>query len=280
MNALAARSAPDLDPADFRRIAAILLDRAGIALPDSKRQLVFSRLGKRLRHLGLADFSAYLALVEAPRGADELAEMISALTTNVTSFFREKHHFEILRETVLPPLLAAARHGARVRIWSAGCSSGEEPYSLAMTVLGIDPDAAGRNVRILATDIDPAILARARAGRYRADTAEALPADLRQRWFEREPGGGCKVRPALAELIAFKELNLAADWPVQGPFDVIFCRNVAIYFDRAGQERVWAGFADRLAPGGLLCIGHSERLTGPAAARLRSAGITAYTLSA
>lgn len=279
MNAVAARSPAELDPADFRRIAAILHDRAGIALPDSKRQLVFSRLGKRLRHLGLADFSAYLALVEAPRGADELAEMISALTTNVTSFFREKHHFDLLRTEVLPPLLAAARQGARVRLWSAGCSSGEEAYCLAMTVLELDPAAAGRDIRILATDIDRAILARARAGLYGADEMASLPPTARDRWFAPAPGGRHAARPELTGLVSFRELNLIRDWPMRGPFDVIFCRNVAIYFDRAGQERIWAGFARCLAPGGLLCIGHSERLTGAAAPRLRPVGITAYTLA-
>jgi chemotaxis protein methyltransferase CheR len=279
MTLLAARSAPELGPDEFRRIAAFLRDRAGIALPDSKRQLVFARLGKRLRHLGLADFGAYLALVEAPRGTEELAEMISALTTNVTSFFREKHHFDLLRSEVLPPLLAAARQGARVRLWSAGCSSGEEAYCLAMTVLELDPAAAGRDIRILATDIDRAILARARAGHYGAEDIATLPAAARDRWFMPAPGGRHAVRPELAALISFRELNLIGDWPMRGPFDVIFCRNVAIYLDRAGQDRIWAGFAGCLTAGGLLCIGHSERLTDAVALRLKPAGITAYRLA-
>lgn len=271
--------AAGLSEAEFRKIADLLRQRAGIALPDTKRPLVYSRLARRLRALGLNDFGAYIRLVEGPDGAAEAIEMVSALTTNVTSFFRERHHFDALRDTVLPPLLARAREGGRLRLWSAGCSSGEEPYSIAMTLLGLCPDAARLDIRILATDIDPAILARARAGRYPAETLEPLTTAQRERYFDRVDDGW-QVRPALTELITFRELNLAAEWPVKGPFQVIFCRNVAIYFDRDVQERIWSGFADRLeSPDGFLAIGHSERLTGPAASRLRSAGITAYLRS-
>jgi chemotaxis protein methyltransferase CheR len=180
---------------------------------------------------------------------------------------------------VLPPLLAAARQGARVRLGSAGCSRGEVAYCLAMAVLEVDPAAAGRDSRILAPDIDRAVLGRARAGIYGADEIASLPQPARDRWFAPAPGGRHAVRPELSGLISFRELNLIRDWPMRGPFDVIFCRNVAIYFDRAGQDRIWTGFARCLTQGGLLCIGHSERLTGAAAARLKPAGITAYTLA-
>lgn len=273
----AAAAEPALSEQDFARIAALLKAQAGIALPHSKRSLVHSRLARRLRALQLPGFGAYLQLVEGADGAAERGEMISALTTNVTSFFRERHHFELLRDRVLPPLIARARQGGRVRLWSAGCSTGEEPYSMAMVLLGLDPEAATLDIRILATDIDPAVLARARAGRYDADSAGSLPAEPRLRWFEEDGGGGVRVRPALQRPVVFGELNLAAGWPVRGPFDVIFCRNVTIYFDRQGQERIWAGFARLLPPGGVLCIGHSERVTGPATAQFRSGGITAYT---
>jgi chemotaxis protein methyltransferase CheR len=265
-----------LDEREFARIAALLKDRAGIHLPSSKQPLVHSRLSKRLRGLNLPDFAAYVDLVESPSGADELIEMISALTTNVTSFFREKHHFDYLRTDILPPLLEQARKGGRVRIWSAGCSTGQEPYSLAMTILEMDPDAASRDLRILATDIDPQVLAKAAAGEYDEEAIAPVSKEQRKRWFENLPDENFRVRPALARLITFRELNLAIPWPVRGPFDVIFCRNVAIYFDRTVQERVWSGFAERLAPGGLLCIGHSERLTGAASDKFKTAGITAY----
>jgi chemotaxis protein methyltransferase CheR len=266
-----------LSEAEFRRIALLLRQRAGIALPDTKRPLVFSRLVRRLRALGLDSFAAYIALVEGAQGDSEVVEMISALTTNVTSFFREKHHFEYLRGTILPPLVDQVRKGARLRLWSAGCSSGEEPYTLAMVLLAVFPDAARHDVRILATDIDPDILQRARTGTYPEASVETIPAPILGRHFRRE-GELWSAGPELRELITFRELNLAAPWPVRGPFDVIFCRNVAIYFDREGQERVWSGFADRLRPGGWLCIGHSERLTGEASRRLTSVGITAYQL--
>jgi chemotaxis protein methyltransferase CheR len=259
---------------EFRRIAALLRQHAGIALPDTKRPLVFSRLARRLRALGLADFSAYVDLVEGPRGEAEVVEMISALTTNVTSFFREKHHFEYLRDLVVPAV-PGIRSGGRFRIWSAGCSTGEEPYTMAMVLLGALPDAAAHDVRILATDIDPDVLARARAGAYQDEAMGPVPAAQRDRFFRRS-GPHWSAAPELREIVVFRELNLAGPWPVNGPFDVIFCRNVAIYFDRDSQERVWSGFADRLRPGGLLCIGHSERLTGEAAQRLTSLGITAY----
>ena len=276
MKAAALRSDPVLDESGFRAIASILREQAGITLPDTKRHLVFSRLARRLRALGLPDFAAYLALVTGPDGADETVRMISALTTNVTAFFREPHHFETLRNRALPPLVARARTGGKVRLWSAGCSSGEEPYSIAMVLLGLCPEAAQLDIRILASDIDTAILARAEAGRYDADAMAPLAPDLRDRWFERDGEGG-RVRPGLAAPIRFRQLNLAADWPVSGPFDAIFCRNVAIYFDREVQDRVWEGFARRLAPGGTLFIGHSERITGPASTHLAASGITTYS---
>ena len=272
---VAAGAEPALDAAEFQAIAGILRAETGIALPSTKRQLVFSRLSRRLRALGLPDFGSYAALVGGPAGSDELRLMISALTTNVTSFFREMHHFETLRDTVLPPLVARARTGGRIRLWSAGCSSGEEPYSIAMVLLDLCPEAARLDIRLLASDVDPQILARAEAGLYDAEALETLPAERRRRWF-RDEGDCARITPDLAAPIRFRELNLSTDWPVKGPFDAIFCRNVAIYFDREVQDRVWAGFARLLEPGGHLFIGHSERVTGPAADLLRPAGITTY----
>ncbi len=172
-----------LSRADFRQIAAMLHADAGIYLPDSKAALVYSRLAKRLRALGLASFRDYCALVAGREGLDERQKMLAALTTNVTRFFREPHHFELLEQQVLPPLLDAARQGERVRLWSAACSSGQEPYSIALTILSLMPDAGRFDVRVLATDIDPNILAEAQRGLYSETILDAVPAGLRARWF-------------------------------------------------------------------------------------------------
>jgi chemotaxis protein methyltransferase CheR len=164
---------------DFRAIAAMLHADAGIALPEAKATLVYSRLAKRLRALGLESFREYCALAAGPEGAEERRHMLTALTTNVTRFFREPHHFEHLRTVALPPLLEAARRGGRVRLWSAACSTGQEPFSIALTVLSAMPDAAGFDVKVLATDIDPVVLAEAREGRYADACVAAVPPALR-----------------------------------------------------------------------------------------------------
>lgn len=262
--------------ADFRAIARLAQADFGLHLTEAKKTLVYSRLVKRLRHLGLTDFAAYCRLLEGPNGQAERIEMLSSLTTNVTHFFREQHHFDTLRSSVLPPLIAAARGGRRVRLWSAGCSAGQEPYSLAFTLLDLLPDAARHDIRVLATDVDPAILARANRGIYDEDELKSLPAAVRSRFLETDGAGRLTVGAAARALIRFNELNLMHDWPFHGTFDVIFCRNVAIYFDKPVQARLWARFADLMPTGGTLCIGHSERVSGPAADWLEPAGVTTY----
>ena len=267
---------PVLDDVAFAAIAGLIHRAAGIALAPSKRPLVHARLARRVRAHGLPGFSAYVDLVCGSAGGDEMARMISALTTNVTGFFREAHHFEALRDHVLPPLVVRARASGRVRLWSAACSSGEEPLSLAMTLFDLCTDAADLDIRILATDIDRQILARAASGRFGDDSVAALSPRQRRTWLS-PSGGGWTVLPKLIRPIRFRALNLAAaDLPPTGSFDAILCRNVAIYFDRAAQERLWSNLTDRLIPGGYLFIGHSERISGPAAARLVAAGITTY----
>jgi len=262
---------------DFRRIAAILHDCAGISLSESKATLVYSRLAKRLRSLGLESFRDYCALVASSGGADERQQMIAALTTNVTRFFREPHHFDHLRSQVLPPLLDAARRGSPVRIWSAGCSSGEEPYSIALTILQLMPDAADHDVRILATDIDTNVLAHARTGTYGASNMLQIPGDLRSRWFDKD-GERWTAGEALRRLIVFNELNLMGDWPMRRKFDAIFCRNVVIYFEEATQARVFSRFLPLMSPAARLYLGHSERISGPAAPSLESDGVTIYRI--
>jgi chemotaxis protein methyltransferase CheR len=261
---------------EFDAIVRILRAEAGIDMPAAKEPLVYSRLAKRVRALGLSGFSEYVALVSDP-AAPERSEMLAALTTNVTRFFREPHHFEDLRQKTLPPLMARARAGGRVRIWSAGCSTGMEPYSIALCVLDVAPEASNWDVRILATDINPKVLAEGRAGRYPADALRDAPQPLVKRWFADAPDGRLQASDALRRLIVFNELNLMGQWPMKGPFDVIFCRNVAIYFDEPTQCMIWERLAKLLAIGGRLNIGHSERIAGPAAAMLESDGVTAYT---
>ncbi|WP_374434277.1 protein-glutamate O-methyltransferase CheR [Tabrizicola sp.] len=263
--------------ADFRRIARSVQAEFGIFLPDIKRDLVYSRLLRRLRTLGLADFAAYCDLVESGAGLAERTEMLSALTTNVTHFFREMHHFDQLRTQILPPLLQAARNGGRVRLWSAGCSSGQEPYSIALTLLDLLPDASRYDIRILATDVDPQVIARARAGHYAAAERESIPEPMRSQFTE-TGADGLRIGEAARALITFAPLNLMGDWPMRGAFDVIMCRNVAIYFDAPTQVRLWDRFTSIMQPGAHLLIGHSERIAGPAEALLENIGTTAYRL--
>jgi chemotaxis protein methyltransferase CheR len=253
----------------------MLRGEAGIEMPASKEPLVYSRLAKRIRALGLSNFKQYIALVEDP-SSDERGHMLSALTTNVTRFWREPHHFEDLRRKVLPPLAERARAGGRVRIWSAGCSTGMEPYSIAMCVLEAMPDAPSRDVKILATDINTRVLAEGRAGRYPREALSDAPEALRSRWFEDAGGGKLQASAPLRNLIAYRELNLMGEWPMKGPFDVIFCRNVAIYFDEPTQCTIWERMERLLPTGGRLSIGHSERIGGPAANMLTSDGVTSY----
>ncbi|MBN9481181.1 MAG: protein-glutamate O-methyltransferase [Bordetella sp.] len=266
---------------DFRHIAQTLHAHAGIALSEGKAALVYSRLAKRLRLLGLRSFRDYCALIEGAQGVDERQAMMAALTTNVTRFYREPHHFDHLRDKVMPGLAAKARAGGRVRLWSAACSNGQEPYSMALTVLDVLPEAADLDVRILATDIDPNMVADGAAGVYSEDLLAPVPAASRKHFA---PAAGAPGRfsadATLRRLVTFKELNLIGDWPMRGRFDVIFCRNVVIYFDDETQERVWNRFTPILNPGGVLYIGHSERVTGPAAHVLQPAGLTTYVKGA
>jgi len=267
---------------DFRHIAQTLHSHAGIALNEGKAALVYSRLAKRLRVLGLQSFRDYCALVEGVEGVDERQAMTAALTTNVTRFFREPHHFEHLRDQVMPGLAERARRGERIRMWSAACSNGQEPYSMAMTVLSVLPEAVDLDVRILATDIDPNMVAEGHAGVYSEEILDAAPPMLRHRFFDKAPAHGrdcLSANAALRQLVTFKELNLIGDWPMRHKFDVIFCRNVVIYFDDATQERIWKRFTPLMAPGGTLYIGHSERVSGPAMAQLRTSGLTTYQLA-
>lgn len=256
---------------DFETISAILYRDSGIALPSGKSALVYSRLGKRLRALGLTRFSDYCALVSSAEGGEERAALLSALTTNVTRFFREPHHFDTLRQQVRDRLAPRARAGGRVRLWSAGCSLGHEPYSMALTLAAELPEAASLDVRILATDIDPKVIEVARAGRYGREDVQSVPPALAA--GVTTSGAEAVMSPAIRSLITFGTLNLHAEWPMKGRFDAIFCRNVAIYFDEPTQKRLWSRFASALQDDGRLYIGHSERADTPT---LSPDGLTTY----
>lgn len=248
---------------DFRQIAAVVHAESGIVLAETKVNLVYSRLAKRLRLIGLRTFHEYCALIESDGGADERQAMIAAMTTNVTRFFREPHHFEYLARVVLPSVTAAAKRGQRVRIWSAGCSSGEEPYSIALTLLDALPNIADYDVLVLATDLDPNMLRRGKTGEYAANQVDGVPSHLLGKWFEARKSDGkviYSIAPRVRDLVRFKELNLLGNWPMKGQFDVIFCRNVMIYFDEPTQNEIWRRFATMLRPSGHLFIGHSERI--------------------
>jgi len=240
---------------EFRRACAIVYDVAGISMTDGKEGLVSSRLSKRIRELGLPGFPEYLARVE--RDDAELAEMVDRLTTNKTNFFREAAHFDWLRDRVLP-----MAEGRMLRLWSAGCSSGEEPYTMAMV---LHEATGGRpNAGILATDISGRMLAKARDGMYLPETVADVEPALIQRHFQpaKSEAGAARmqVREHVRRMVRFARLNLMEAWPMRGPFDAIFCRNVMIYFDRPTQERLVNRFYDMLVPGGYLFIGHSETL--------------------
>lgn len=258
----------ELSEAQFQQISAIAAEEAGLAIPDAKKSLVQSRIGKRMRALGLDGFTAYLTALE--RDAIERGELVSALTTNVSSFFREKHHFDHLRGSVLQGA------GNRLRLWSAGCAKGQEAYSIAIEVLKSIPDAASRDMLILATDIDEKVLAHARAGIYQERELLGVGAEDRERFFQRDGDGDWTARPELRALIRFRKLNLNGSWPIRGVFDAIFCRNVVIYFSDETQMALWPRFRDRLARGGLLMLGHSERIHPLAVSGFESVGVTTY----
>ncbi len=267
-------SDPD-EQAALTEIAEIAHDAAGLCFPPAKTDMLRARLARRLTSLGMTDYRSYLAHLTSLQGDGEKPLLVSALTTNVSQFFRGPHHFDQLRSSILPALLTAAAAGRRVRLWSAGCASGQEAYSLAMTILDLVPQAGDLDIRILATDVDESVIARARQGLFPADdTSQILqPARLR---YTHDRGTHFSIAQPARALIRFHRHNLHGPWPMRCGFDVIFCRNVLIYFDPAAQSRLLARFASALTTCGWLFLGHSERVTGPARQLLIPAGPTSY----
>lgn len=246
---------------EFDYICKLVYDTTGIVLDERKREMIYRRLMKRLRETGLKTFSSYYQKLR--QDEQELPAFINSITTNLTSFFRENHHFEFLEKQVFPEL-EKSKESRRIRIWSAACSTGEEPYSIAITLR----EALGSRInqwdaKILATDLDSECIQTAASGVYRSERIASLTEARQRQWFMRSASkemSQVKVKSALTELIAFKTLNLLSQWPMKGPFDVIFCRNVLIYFDRETQSELIARYHGLLSANGYLMLGHSESL--------------------
>ena len=260
--------------ADFRNLAQVAYEYAGIALSESKRNLLYSRLSRRLRTLGLSDFSDYRALLASDQR--EMENFINSISTNHTKFFREAHHFDHFRSHVVLPFLQSVktRGNRRLRIWSAGCSTGEEPYTIAIVLKRELRDFAGYDIRILATDIDTDVLTKGGRGEYAANTADEVPEPYRE--YFTTAGGKVVMDEDLRSLITFRRLNLMDEpWPFHGMFDAIYCRNVMIYFDAPTKTKLIQRYVRQIIPGGWLYIGHSESLMGSTPG-LQSAGRTIY----
>jgi chemotaxis protein methyltransferase CheR len=248
---------------DFEFIIQLVYDRCRVRLHEGKQQLIRARLGKRLRHHGFETLGQYCDYLR--RGGDdaEVTHLVDALTTNYTQFLREKDHFEFMVKTALPAMLAGATR--RFSVWSAACATGEEPYSLAFYLSEHFPSAAGWDWRILATDISTKALAVGQGGVYPADRLSSVPPEWWKKYFQKGVGkwaGHCRIKPDLASRVAFHQINLLGEYTFQEKFEVIFCRNVMIYFDRPTQEQLVNKLSRHLAPNGYLLIGHSESLNG------------------
>ncbi|ABD82361.1 CheR family methyltransferase [Saccharophagus degradans] len=259
--------------ANFEIIKRIAMEWTGISLSDHKRNMIYGRLSRRLRALGLSDFNQYCNLLEASPAAEK-TEFINSITTNLTAFFREIHHFEYLARTVIPNLMRANAASRKIRIWSAGCSTGEEPYSIAMVFKSFSA-LKGWDVKILATDLDSNVVAKGAGAVYPIDRAEGVPDKYRQFFKRDKTSNNVQIKDSVRELIRFRQLNLLHEWPMRGSFDIIFCRNVVIYFDLPTQKKLFNRYADMLVDNGHLFIGHSENLY-KVTDRFNSMGRTIY----
>lgn len=247
---------PPLSDDAFARIAAILYAHSGIVLAAHKKDMMVSRLAKRVRELGLGDFDAYEKMLQ--KNSEEIGFLVNAMTTNLTSFFRESHHFDHLRDTLLLPRLASRPQQKRLRLWSAGCSKGAEAYSMAMVLADCLSGQHGWDAKILATDIDTSMIDHGRSGLYASAEIRSVPTAYRR--FVQSHSEKVQMSEALQAMVTFKPLNLLENWPMKGPFDGIFCRNVVIYFDKPTQRKLFARLRHMLAPDGFLYVGHSESL--------------------
>lgn len=248
---------------DFNFLRAIVNQCTGIVVADEKIDMFYSRLARRIRHLGLADFKQYCERIRNEKDGAEVGHLINAITTNLTSFYREGYHFEYLSNILVPEMKSGHPDKRKLRIWSAGCSSGEEPYSIAATLNHLGLVAEGWDVGILATDIDSNVLAHGAKGIYSMEQLSSVPEQYLQSGFLRGKGssfGKVRVKPEVRDLVDFSHLNLNSSWSLPEPVDIVFCRNVIIYFDKESKKKLVNRIADNLNPGGFLFIGHSESL--------------------
>ncbi|SHL13367.1 chemotaxis protein methyltransferase CheR [Desulfatibacillum alkenivorans DSM 16219] len=255
----------ELTDNDFKRISTLVYAKSGINLHHGKKELVKARLGRRLRATGCQSFEEYFNLLRNEQEGVELVRMLDALTTNKTSFFREKNHFDYLEQVVFPEILERNRKKVKIRCWSAGCSSGEEPYSLAICISEYFRSAPYLDAKILATDLSTAILKQAADGVYSESKVQGIPITLLRRYFRKGFGrrdGYYQVKDRLRNMVTFKRHNLMEQASFLEPFDLIMCRNVMIYFDKATQHTLVNGFYRHLRKGGRLFVGHAESLTG------------------
>ncbi len=272
-----------LDAQAFKMIAEIAHREAGLAISPNKAAMVHTRVARRLRALKMNSYAEYCALIDSPAGKEERGALISILTTNVSSFFRESHHFDRMRDEVIPNLMTKARSGRPVRIWSAGCSNGQEPYSIAIALLEDPRFQTALDIKILATDINPDVLEFARTGVYDSSMVSGLSPGRRKRFLAESNDGptrAWRVKGRARNLISFRQLNLLDAWPMKGKFDVIFCRNVVIYFDQATQRKLWQRFGRIMVDGAWLFLGHSERISEDDLDMLSPVGMTTYRLCA
>ena len=255
-----------LTPREFKKFRDIIYERTGINLGEQKRDLVLSRLTKRLRILNIGTFEEYYRYISQENNSSEITAMINRITTNVTSFFRENHHFHVLRDIVIPKLMekGAASGRRKLRIWSAGCSTGQEPYSIAITLADAFRGHVGWDIKILATDLDTEVLSKGEKGVYTKDAVANIPLEQLRRFFKKGLGenkGFFQATNNIKNMVVFRQLNLTVDrFPIRGPLDAIFCRNVIIYFDKNMKEKLIKAFSSLLGNDGYLFMGHSESL--------------------
>ena len=243
---------------DYHRIQVVAFNKTGITLSNQKKHMIYSRLARRIRHLKLNNFHQYCELIERDNSCEE-NDFINAITTNLTAFFRENHHFEFLKNQLIPQLISRNKATKRLRIWAAGCSTGEEPYSIALILNDLN-ELSSWDVKILATDLDTNVLNTAKNGHYPIDRLATIPKPYHHFLRFNRKKTRFKFNAQIQKYITFKQLNLLDNWPMQGPFDVIFCRNVVIYFDAKTQQKLFFRYAELCHEQSHLFIGHSENL--------------------
>jgi chemotaxis protein methyltransferase CheR len=265
-------AAETISEKEFSFVKELIYEKSGIVIGDHKKEMITRRLAKRVRSLNLVGISEYCHVLKSASD-EEMVEFLNVVTTNLTSFFRESHHFDHLRDKFFPEFISSGND--KLRIWSSASSTGEEPYSLAMTMLDGLKGNKSIDAKILATDLDTEVLKKAKAGIYKKDRVENLPSSLVKKWFDKKGPEEFHVKRELKDCLTFNKLNLLGRWPMKGTFDIIFCRNVLIYFDRKTQENIVDRFNQILQPGGLLMLGHSESVL-KSDSRYQSLGKTIY----